>query len=296
MPTFSELFGDQDRTRLACSKHLANNHLVLVTGAGASADLHAPDWMTLVKALADANHIRATKPKTYNAAADLLRLCKEKVEKEELMLQTRKILYSHIRKDWIYGRLCNVRALAYLTLGGTAGRARRVLTYNFDCLLEEYLEAHGFKTASHETINDLQNRADVEILHIHGMISRSGDIEHEGIILDEDSILDRMSGSTEVHRAWHERLNTEFRSNVALLIGVSGEDPLMLSMFRLAAQSAATRSDTNYFGIWITERPKGRKLEVFESRCGSLACLPCYVDSYNDLPRLLLQIRRDAVS
>ncbi|WP_436515935.1 SIR2 family protein [Ekhidna sp. To15] len=173
------------------SSHLDGGTLSVVLGAGASSGFGLKNWVNLVNELMQKTGIDkdikdGTDPDKLAKDIDSWKFTSEtnsSILKEYTQKAKDKLGDSYLEtvKDLLYdgvlfdfSTVANNKnlliAISSLCLRQRRGRVSKVLTYNFDCILEWYLSTIG-TDVSIVSLNSLIERDnDVEVLHVHGYL------------------------------------------------------------------------------------------------------------------------------
>jgi hypothetical protein len=125
------------------------------------------------------------------------------------------------------------------------GSAAKVITLNFDDLIEIYLEFHGFTTATIHNGCHWAAQEDVIIYHPHGYLPLAHSGNSESIVLGETSFYEVISSDL-----WRPILATALRQHTFLYIGLSGNDIHLKSHWvELKNLHAISRDRICYHGV-----------------------------------------------
>ena len=226
---------------------LTLGRIALFLGAGVSAALGLPNWATLIERLyLSADRRLPDVPLDLAVQLFLDRVCNN--DRVEFRAAVRAALYDGFeprpeREPPL------LTALAALTMASQRGRASQVVSYNFDDLLETYLEWHGFTVTSIASDRAWADTADVRIYHPHGLLPYDPSFRESStdIVLDRTSF-DAMS--TEAGARWRQVLCGIARSHSCIFVGLSGSDRGLTSMLAQAWRDHAALSDgLPYMGV-----------------------------------------------
>lgn len=178
-------------------------------------------------------------------------------------------------------------AIGALLMGTKRGSIAEVITYNFDDVLEWYLNLNGFVV---DIVTDplaLTKNADVTIYHPHGFLPFSDEFSPgESIVFDETSFNRRIGNTGD--SPWRDRLRILLSTKKAIFIGLSGDDPTFgPSLERVQSEV----KDRDIIGYWFRKSPSNRDQEISDK---NNKILPIYVDDYSDIPGFLLEITQMA--
>jgi hypothetical protein len=181
-------------------------------------------------------------------------------------------------------------AIGALVMNSVRGRASTVINFNFDDLLEAFLEFHGFVVHSIGEERFWTRAADIEILHPHGLVP-AYDVRDASrrIVLDQREY-SRIVGDDS--NPWRQRLLAAMRSKTCLFIGTSGTDDNMDSLIgRVHESHAAADAGTAYWGVWLTAGADAANQQLWESRGVFPLVLPDFAVS---LPSELMAMAQQA--
>jgi len=202
------------------ARQLTLGRLGLFLGAGVSQFYGLPDWDTLM------GRLFAKHGEDYPAGADpvakagYLRAQFYKGDVEgfkrdlaEALYQGQSLDFAKIREN------ATLAAIGSLVMSSKRGSAAKVFTLNYDDLLENYLEYHGFTTAVVWSERHWAHNDDVTVYHPHGFLPLADRQPSEDLVL----------GSAEYHKImqsdlWRPLLQTALRTHTFLYIGLSGAD------------------------------------------------------------------------
>lgn len=236
------------------AKHLKEGTLMLFLGAGISKQFGLPKWDELV------NDLRAEvglAPLMSNPPADVLQRGADDVldklkSEEELINLVEKYLYSKMSKlepSTIFNNSLLI-AIAGLLMGSKRGHVRRVITLNYDNLLEWVLSVFGFSVKTIYSLPELEGSEDVIIYHPHGFIPVPGLHKDKSnfIILGMDSANHRLGT---LGHPWTELTRHLLKTSVCLFVGMSPESVSDRAISGLFATTGKEVSDNRPLGIWL---------------------------------------------
>jgi hypothetical protein len=226
--------------------------LNLFLGAGVSAGFGLPYWRLLVARILghgdDAAFIEGLRGKSDHDMGRLI----DDVDNGQVDYISRVYgaLYDDV-SDTLLDQLQRsplLLAVAALTTGTYRGRIQHVFTYNYDDLLEQYLNMLGYLVRIRTGHSDYSYKSDVEINHVHGFLPQNWTVDSKlpDIVLSERSYRGRRSG---IDEEWSSYVEHSLYSKAALLLGLSGDDSGTLDIFE-RAKKRVRRSD-DYNGYWL---------------------------------------------
>jgi SIR2-like domain len=232
------------------ASQLIAGRLGLFLGAGVSKPFGLPDWGELVSRIAVAVGEPEPIPGSFNPTEKAEALAQKHFSTPlEIKAATKAALYQDVTLDFAkisVNRLLS--AIGSLVMASRRGAAAKVITLNFDDLLELYLEYHGFTTAIlHDGCHWAQN-ADVVVYHPHGFLPLGHDSDSESIVLGTTSFFKIMRSDL-----WRPILETALRQHTFLYIGLSGDDLHLHSHWtNLKDLHAISKDRICYHGVRFT--------------------------------------------
>jgi hypothetical protein len=233
------------------AEQLLRGRLALVLGAGISVPFGLPDWDALItrmyKLVGDTPPLGLTPPKA--AEFFLIKHCgDDKVKYHDYVTEA---LYDKVDINF-WTSTPGLMALGTLVMASHRGSASTVITFNFDDILEMYLEFHGFVVSSISSPQHWADNADVRIFHPHGLLPMRPDTARsQDIVLDEASFSRALSPVD--GRLWRERLLSVMRSHTCLFIGIGGSDSNLESFLHDCRESHVGSSEQiAFWGVRFT--------------------------------------------
>jgi hypothetical protein len=111
-------------------------------------------------------------------------------------------------------------ALGALVIGSKRGKVNKVVTYNYDDVLETYLLYHGYMPNSISKVPYIKIDSDIDIYHPHGFLPFLIGKDSEILVLDQDSYVK----STGIDNPFYREIESAALSTTCLFIGISGRD------------------------------------------------------------------------
>jgi hypothetical protein len=202
------------------ARQLTLGRLGLFLGAGVSQFYGLPDWDTLMQRLFAKHGEIYTKGEDPIAKAGYLRAQYYKQNASGFKIDLAAALYQGQSLDFAKIRQNpTLAAIGSLVMSSKRGSAAKVFTLNYDDLLENYLEYHGFTTAAVWSDRHWARNDDVTVFHPHGFLPLAERAQSDDVVL----------GSSEYHKImqsdlWRPLLQTVLRTHTFLYIGLSGTD------------------------------------------------------------------------
>ena len=209
------------------AQQLVRGRLGIFLGAGVSAFYGLPGWTELVNRLS----ARSGEPELEGGDDPILRVGALRAKhykgktpeflaavKQELY-QTKTLDFEQIRKN------DTLAAIGSLVMSSKRGSAAKVITLNYDDMVENYLEFHGFVTSPVWKLAHWANADDVTIYHPHGFLPLAPDRKDS-----DDIVLGTQEYYDVIKSHWRPLLETFLRTHTFLYIGLSGADMHLQSL------------------------------------------------------------------
>jgi len=228
------------------ARQLVAGRLGLFLGAGVSQFYGLPSWQTLLERLCAKNG------ETLDSGDDLIRKAaylrskyyrgeieRFKQDVSDALYEGKTLDFASIRQN------ATLSAIGSLVMSSTRGSVARVFTLNYDDLLENYLEYHGFTTAIIASDRHWAQNADVTVYHPHGFLPLAMRSASDDIVL----------GSQQYHQImqsdlWRPLLRTALRTHTFLYLGLSGTDMHLQALLEgMPAQHAVADERTAYHTV-----------------------------------------------
>jgi hypothetical protein len=284
-------FDDPSMLRRYLAKQLGRGRLALVLGAGISTAFKLPGWKELLERLYALRGTRPPKGTDLKQQADYFRVTYFKNDKKGFIEAVKEALYQGVSVSFQDLRhSATLGAVGSLVMASQRGNVSEVITFNWDNLLELYLEYHGFVTLSATAERHWGGRADVSVLHPHGYIPYGPDEKSsDDIIFDQTSYGD-VIGKEE--KPWRQKLLTIMRSHTCLFVGLSGTDDNLVSLLQTCKSQHASRKENSLFwGATFTTSDDRAQAILWEEK----GVYSKKISNYNtDLPEILFGICQEA--
>lgn len=243
-PTFASNF---------LAQHLRDGTLTLFLGAGISKGFGLPSWIELVNSMR--KEVSLLPLDANSSADDLQRGADEIIDKisiEKLISSLKKHLYTPLGEltTSIILEAQLLVAISALMMGGKRGHVRKVITLNYDNLLEWVLSVFGFSVKTIYDLPALESAEDVTIYHPHGFIPyEDSELKSSSfIILGMDSANERIGTPGD---PWFEMTRHLLNSSVCLFIGLSPNSLSDRALAPLFSTTGKKVSDSRPLGIWL---------------------------------------------
>lgn len=294
MKDFSELKHPAHAVKYL-SQNLKDGTLTLFLGAGTSKGFGLPSWLELVNLMRE--HVGlASLDKT--ATADELQHGADEVkdklgDEKQLIELVSKYLYpnpAELIDSNIFDNHLLV-SMSALLMGSKRGHVSRVVTLNYDNMLEWFLTIFGFVVKTIYELPALEGSEDVRIYHPHGFIPHP---ETEGkrsdfIILGMQSANIRLGTPGD---QWFEMVRHLLNTSVCLFVGMSGNSLSDRALAPLFSTSGKLLEDARPLGIWISkEEVDSRKDAEFQRN----NIIPIVITEAKRISEFLLKICQEAI-
>lgn len=175
-------------------------------------------------------------------------------------------------------------AIGALTMASNRGSVSRVLTFNFDDLLERFLTYYGFFIEPVTSVPAWGSRIDTRIFHIHGFLPSNEKEDVQGPIVLAQKHFDAITGKD--GHPWRALMVDLFRTHTCIFIGLSGADANLSSALNdTIGQHAGTGQKDPFWGVRFCSR--GDPMISFWEERG-VACSS--LEDYSELPGRLFEI------
>ncbi len=296
---------EQATAELILAQRLRNGQLVLFLGSGASKSIGLPIWFELVRsccAKASVN-VRITSRSSTTELQHIMSQVRHKCEegasdafeaKKKYFSLVREALYEQLPPTWVTNhKMPLMRAIGALVMGSRYGTINDVVTYNFDDIVETYLQYHGFTAQSIADLPSLTTDCDACVYHPHGYLPQKGDHFSKRIILDRQSFSQQLGIASEDNQMWRDTLIQLLSIKQALFIGVSGQDNLLDVAMPAVVNYIRDSPDRRAVGYWLFGSPVSNEVRqhINETYMGAVLTFP----DYDYIPEFLLKLRRMSI-
>ncbi len=284
-------FDDPLKLRRYLAQQLDRGRLALVLGAGISTAFRLPSWPDLLRRLYAQQRNKPPTNADLKQQADYFRVTYYQNDKPGFIKAVREALYQGMSINFQdLRRNATLGAIGSLVMASQRGSASEVVTFNWDNLLELYLEYHGFVTRTARDERHWAGRADVSVLHPHGYLPF--DPKEKG---SDDIIFDQTSYAEVIgkeDKPWRQKLLTLFRSHTCVFIGLSGTDDNLISLLQTCKPQHASRNEnTHFWGITFTTSKSAPQAKLWEQRGVYSRTISNYT---TELPQILFEICQEA--
>ncbi len=277
-----DVWRDGNWVKNTLAMQLQKGRLSLVLGAGVSAGLGLPSWVELVTQMyAKHTKVPDTRHSIEQQAEELL-MTQYANNRKKFAESIREILYAKLYVDPGVTESQLLSALGALVMASSRGKVSNVVTFNFDDLLEGYLESRGFAVRSINMLPCWNDYGDVTVLHPHGLlpVDKSKAVDR-GVIFTTEDFANIIGKEADL---WRQKVTDIFRSNTCIFLGLSGKDQNLTNMLQVAKSEHCSNGDA-FWGVRLSNANDPMK-NFWETRGVCNFELP----SYDSIPAWLLDI------
>jgi hypothetical protein len=269
---------------------LVRGRLGLLLGAGISQFYKVPTWQKFVDQIC----ARCKEPLLVTGDDLMMKIAAIRVkhfknkQKEFLKVATEE-LYRDAPTDFEELRKSStLAAIGALVMASQRGGASKVITFNYDDLLETYLEYHGFVTSSIFKAIHWAGNPDVTIYHPHGFLPRNASSTgSEDIVFGTNEYMSIIQ--EEARNLWRPLLQTVLRTHTCIYVGLSGADIHLQSLLApLRDQHAISGARFAFHGVRFAV--KATRDPDVESVLASWGVYSQVIDSYDDIAPFLFRV------
>jgi TIR domain/SIR2-like domain len=282
---------------------LRDGRLTLICGAGVSIGAGVPGWSDLLARLLNRMMERISKEHEIDAGA---------ISGEDLTTRgSSLILGKYLKKNLGEDFAAEVRAALYEreptsadVIEAIAELARpprfgspldSIVTFNFDCLLEERLTAHRIRNKPIFSEAVRHSSDELPIYHVHGYLPRGGPVPEETeLVFSEDAYHDQFIDPF----SWSNLIQlNKLTQNTCLFIGISLTDPNMRRLLDVAWRKNPDRTMGHYIVKRLPRSEKTPTLEnvlrlLEEQDANALGLQVIWTEEFDELPQVLYSIGR----
>jgi hypothetical protein len=279
---------------------LLNGSLVLFLGAGVSLGASLPCWKCLIYSMREEKGMTI---ENIGDTADKLQVAANEIEtafypkdKPGFAELVRKCLYKEVELDESLLGEKGLLALGALMFGSRRGSVKRVVTLNFDCILEWYLSRFGHIQQVIFEPPAIEGCEDVRIYHPHGFLPHR-DLKTQGssfVVLGLQSVNKRLADPND---PWFVLLRHILTSGICLFVGLSArsfEDRVLGPLLEYAAEKNKMSHPELPTGFWIVNLEGEHKTEEeakrLQDRFLASRVVPLLQPTKEGIPNLLFRI------
>lgn len=274
------------------AERLSEGTLVLFLGAGVSSGAGLPKWPALVKSMRSDVKLSNI---GLRSDANSLEQAAQEIERDFFSGNDRgfaelvqRCLYRGISLDHSVVADPLLTALGALLMGSRRGSVRRIVTFNYDSVLESYIWLNGLvpKVILQPPVDE--GAEDVRLYHPHGFLPHP-ELNISGsdfVILSSRSINLRIGTP---HDPWIELLRHTLATGVGLFVGLSVHsfrDRALAPLLATVGKGLNVRRPT---GFWILKK-EGKKDGQVDREFLDCNIVPLRVPRFPEVPKLLLEI------
>lgn len=238
------------------ASELSKGTLLLVLGAGASAEVGLPGWAELLRRCRGKMGLPIDKA-VDGASAEVLQQLADDLERQRfkdnpggLAQLVKQELYDGVDLGGSFAGRELLVALGALMMGSRRGSASRVITFNYDSVLEWYMSLCGFVSRVVVRPPGLEGAEDVRVYHPHGFLPHPGMLLDDSpeIVLGLSKLNERLGTPGDT---WNELMRHLFGTGVALFIGLSVRSFRDRAIAPVLAFVGKQKGRTGATGIWL---------------------------------------------
>lgn len=242
-----EKFNNDETAFKFMAEELIRGRLLVVLGAGVSVFYGMPNWNELLEEVTEGD------PKLANTANQSNPLWADNIRRKKFdgdNLRFKNAIHSVLYGDDAAGLNTllihenqTLRAIGALCTQSSRGCVSSLVTFNYDCLVEQYFAFHGVDARPVWRENHLNENADIAVFHPHGYLPHAelGDKASDAIVLA------RSHYQAAEESLWQEKLKYLLSSHFVLFLGLSGEDDRLAKINR---QISKTHFHAHNNGFW----------------------------------------------
>jgi len=282
----NEAWDNRDAVVSYLAEQARKGRLLLCLGSGVSVPFGLPNWEELLDELA------GDRASEMNSD-DVMPSAKAEFLLKEIFYENHKDLIAKIREIFYAKRVIGIGSLKHseLLLGIIAllsimarNKPAKIISTNYDTLVEDHLKLFGMRVQSTDTHQIWNPICDVICYHPHGIIRPTEDGSSGEIVLTTKQFDTVMKDAD-----WRGLLSSMLQSHTVLFLGVSGEDPHIMSLAHSAFKKHAIRnSGWPFFGLRLDAA--SRKKIVQDVDLEKAGYRSFYVSDYSDIPNFLFEI------
>jgi len=276
------------------ASYLKQGKVLLVLGSGVSKPLNLPMWEELLLKMYEKRGKKLNSKISLGKAAKILRDSEFKKNEEDFRKEIQNVLYDGFNTGF-EGLMTNslLPSIGAMVMASQRGSSSRVITFNFDNVLELYLQYHGYTLNSCIVDKHWENNSDVHIYHPHGFIPAPPEnpYNESQLIFDSLDFLTRIKNP--VH-PWNKKLTSLMASHFCIFIGLSGDDDSLTSLLLEANQNhVLTQNKSPYWGVCF----QGSENEMTELNWGEHRVFVNQVDyKKNEIAKFLFSVCQKAAN
>ena len=286
-----DTYSDKAIAKQELSSLLKSGSLCLFLGAGVSqSSFEFPGWIELVKNCCNKVKINTSDIQSDDVPIDILLKKMEQVRDhfanaEKYKKLVRKQLVSKFQLDYHHAKNILLISIGALVISSQRGSIEEIVTYNFDDLLEWYLDLHGYKVQVVNNLPFLYEDADVRIFHPHGFLPKQEKYEKARHFIFDLYEYDLNVG--DVNSPWFSMCKQLLLQKIAIMIGLSGDDPALRSLVVKTYEELKSTNTTRPVAFLLN---RNKSLESSFSTYYKRGIVPIGFDTYDEIWKFVLEI------
>jgi TIR domain/SIR2-like domain len=282
---------------------LRKGRMTLVCGAGVSVEAGVPAWGELLIRLLDSMMERISKDHSLKLGETAAAEFHKRHGASSLILG--KYLKNNLGRDFqseVRDALYSAQPTSSRLIDGIIELSRpqrdarpldSIITFNFDCLIEERLAAQSIPNRPIFSEAIMHDSNQLPIYHVHGYLPRSGEVPQDvELVFSEDAyhgqFIDSFSWSNLI------QLN-KLTQNTCLFIGISLTDPNMRRLLDVAWRKNPDKNMSHYLIRRLPKFSEGDVLDevsklLEEQDANGLGLNVIWIEDFSELPSILREI------
>jgi hypothetical protein len=259
---FPAAYYEADREALfaALATALQEECVTLLCGSGCSTGMNLPAWHDLVNSCTRAVlrrpgvtrndlHVNFTQDSSSDDMFSQMEIVRGILGDVDYLEQVRLDLYRN-HGDTLSGEASQLlRAIGGMVTPSRRGTVNKIITLNFDCIIEWYLQSHGLALQIVSRWPTLLRRCDVTVYHPHGYlpISTEFGMRSDRIVFDSTDVDREGAGPSPLRQLFKHLLTSRF----ILAVGLGGRDYLVRSLLQAVVDTIEEKECPFPLGCWL---------------------------------------------
>lgn len=265
---------------------LAEERLAFVFGAGVSRGFGLPSWEELLDRMLEISQIDKPKGLSFESLSQYIFREVAHSNKMEFARLVSRALYQDFQFESMHANPLVAELTALVGVG--EDKISKILTFNFDDVLDKYLDERNIKVQTiYQPRYPRSGQAGIAINHIHGLLPSRVD---EQDLLDGEIVFTRkdfLKRTNVIKNIWRQRAMDLMCGNICIFIGVSGDDDNLMSMLMDVNQQHSNSKHSHYWAVRLAS-PEDSNKEEFEEEGVFQVTLP-----HTEIPNFLKRTLRD---
>lgn len=275
--------------------HLIKGTLVLFLGAGSSKGFGLPNWLEFTNRFRTS--VGLNEMTGANTPEEIQHAMDEALDRipgaQDRINTTRSILYPDpdtLDVSWAFQNHLLI-SISSLLMGSKRGHIRRVVTLNYDSMLEWFLSLFGFQVNAIADLPAMEGSEDVRIYHPHGFVPHPSlkFRDSKSLILGLKDANNMVGGRENL---WREKERQIMESGVCLFVGLSGNTLSDRSISPILSTVGDHFKEMRPLGIWIV---KDDLTEVKKSEFLRNNIAPIQILGDQEISKFILRISQTAL-